>query len=71
MVATAALSFPALLRSAEDPALSITAYTAANDAAGLGTAIVWWCIGMPLAITYFVIVFSLHRGKVRDARQLH
>ena len=67
MVATAALSFPALLRSAEDPALSITAYNASNDAAGLGTAIIWWCIGMPLAIVYFAIVFRLHRGKVKAA----
>ena len=63
MVATAACMFPALLRSSGDPALAITATAASNDRAGLATAISWWCVGFPLAIAYFVMVFRLHRGK--------
>ena len=52
-----------LLRSANDPAASITAYAAANDAAGLRTALSWLSIGLPLAIAYLAIVFRMHRGK--------
>jgi len=63
MIATAACSFPALLRSSGDPALAITAHTAANDRHGLATALSWWLVGMPLAIGYFVLMFRLHRGK--------
>jgi cytochrome d ubiquinol oxidase subunit II len=63
MVATAALSFPVLLRSSGDPSLAITAYAASNDRAGLATALSWWLVGFPLAIAYFVMVFLVHRGK--------
>jgi cytochrome bd ubiquinol oxidase subunit II len=63
MVATAALSFPALLRSSGDPSRAITAYAAANDHAGLATALSWWLVGFPLAIAYFVVIFRMHRGK--------
>ena len=69
MVATAACMFPALLRSSGASSLAITAYTASNDRAGLTTAISWWCIGFPLAILYFVMVFWMHRGKVPVAAE--
>jgi cytochrome d ubiquinol oxidase subunit II len=69
MVATAACSFPALLRSSGDRALAITAYGAANDHAGLVTALSWWAVGFPLAIGYFVVVFRMHRGKAPAAAE--
>jgi cytochrome d ubiquinol oxidase subunit II len=69
MVATAACSFPALLRSSSDPALAITAYAAANDGKGLATALTWWAVGFPLAIGYFVVIFRLHRGKAPVAAE--
>jgi cytochrome d ubiquinol oxidase subunit II len=69
MVATAACSFPALLRSSGDPALAITAYAAGNDRAGLATALSWWLVGFPLAIGYFVVVFRMHRGKTPSAAE--
>jgi cytochrome d ubiquinol oxidase subunit II len=69
MVATAACMFPTLLRSSGDPALAITAFAASNDRAGLATAISWWCVGFPLAIGYFVMVFRLHRGKAPVAAE--
>lgn len=69
MVATAACSFPALLRSSSDPALAITAWSAANDHHGLVTAMSWWIVGFPLAIAYFVVVFRLHRGKAPVAAE--
>jgi cytochrome d ubiquinol oxidase subunit II len=69
MVATAACSFPALLRSASDPALAITAHAAANHRHGLTTAFSWWLAGFPLAIGYFVVVFRMHRGKTPIASE--
>jgi cytochrome d ubiquinol oxidase subunit II len=61
--ATAASVFPVMLRSVPDASLSITAYGASNDAAGLRTALKWWSLGFPLAIAYFVLLLRLHRGK--------
>lgn len=61
--ATAASIFPVMLRAVPDPALSITAYAAANDDAGLRVALGWWSLGFPLAIAYFVVLIRLHRGR--------
>jgi cytochrome d ubiquinol oxidase subunit II len=69
MVATAACSFPALLRSSSVPALALTAYASSNDRAGLRTALSWFVVGLPLAIGYFVVVFRLHRGKTPGAAE--
>jgi hypothetical protein len=56
-----------MLRAVPDPALSITAYAAANDAAGLRVALAWWSLGFPLAIGYFIVLIRLHRGKAAAA----
>ena len=49
-------------------ALSITAYTGGGDEAGLRTALRWFVIGAPLALSYLGVVFWLHRGKAVAAR---
>ena len=67
--ATAASMFPVMLRSAGDEALSITAYAASNDRAGLGVALRWWSIGFPIALVYLVLLFRLHRGKAVAAKE--
>lgn len=69
--ATAALTFPVLLRSVGDKGLSITAYAAAAPASGLRVALAWFSLGAPLAFAYFVTIFRLHRGKVTPAREGH
>jgi cytochrome bd ubiquinol oxidase subunit II len=61
--ATAACVFPTMLRAIGPEGVSLTAYSGGGDPRGLGTALVWFCVGFPLAILYFVIVFRLHRGK--------
>ena len=66
--ATAACSFPVLLRATGGDTLSLTAENAAGDPSGLRTALVWFSIGMPLAVLYFVTVLRLHRGKAAAAR---
>ena len=65
--ATAASMFPIMLRAVPDPRLSITAYAAANDPAGLRAALGWWSFGFPLAIAYFIVVVRIHRGKTAAA----
>ena len=61
MVATAGLYYPDILRSSLDRSQSLTVSLAANDHKGLEVALTWWCIGAPLAVAYFVLVFRLHR----------
>ena len=69
MAATAACSFPALLRSSSHPALALTAYASSSDRAGLQTALSWFVVGFPLAISYFVVIFRMHRGKTPGAAE--
>ncbi len=66
-LATAACAFPVLLRATGGDALSLTASNAGGDPGGLRTALVWFCVGMPLAAVYFVTVLRLHRGKAAPA----
>jgi cytochrome bd-type quinol oxidase subunit 2 len=58
-----------MLRSAADPALSITALQASNTPGALKVALRWWLVGIPLVIIYFVIQFRVHAGKVPAPRQ--
>jgi cytochrome d ubiquinol oxidase subunit II len=66
--ATAACAFPVLLRAMGGDAFSLTTRNAGGDPDGLRTALVWFSIGAPLAVVYFVTVFRLHRGKAAAAR---
>jgi cytochrome d ubiquinol oxidase subunit II len=65
LAATAASVFPVMLKSTLDPAFSLTAYNAAAGPHSLASGTKWWFIGFPIAIAYFVILFRLHRGKVK------
>jgi cytochrome d ubiquinol oxidase subunit II len=64
LAATAALVFPVMLRSTTSDALSLTAYNSAVPGASLRKALGWWLVALPLAVSYFVWVFRVHRGKV-------
>jgi cytochrome d ubiquinol oxidase subunit II len=67
LAATAASTFPVMLRATGADALSLTAYGASSGDANLRTALGWWLVGAPLAIGYFVLLFRLHRGTARAA----
>jgi cytochrome d ubiquinol oxidase subunit II len=69
LVATAAASFPVMLRASGDASLSITAHAAATAPAGLRAALGWWILAFPLAIGYLVLLLRLHRGKVKAAAE--
>jgi cytochrome d ubiquinol oxidase subunit II len=65
LAATAACVFPVMLKSSLDPAFSLTAYNAATNSEGLRAGMAWWLLAFPIAVGYFVILFRLHRGKVK------
>jgi len=67
--ATAALVFPVMLRATGGDRLSLTAYNSAVPAASLRVAFRWWAIAAPLAVTYFVVLFRVHRGKAVASRR--
>jgi cytochrome d ubiquinol oxidase subunit II len=64
LAATAAAIFPVMIKSAGDPALSLTAFNAASRASALGKGLYWWPVGFVLAVGYFVLLFRLHRERV-------
>jgi cytochrome d ubiquinol oxidase subunit II len=68
LVATAACTFPVMLRSTTDPQLSLTAYNASASANGLSAGAVWWFIGFPIALGYVFFLQYLHRGKAPSAK---
>jgi cytochrome d ubiquinol oxidase subunit II len=65
--ATAAAVYPTMIRSIDDPSLSLTAFNAAAGEATLAAGLLWWPAGFVLAIAYVVVVFYLHRGKAQAA----
>src|SRR5262249_43244566 len=69
--ATAAMTYPVLLRAHGDPTRSITAPAVASAPTALRTALAWFSVGALLALTYFVTVFRLHRGKTAEPREGH
>jgi cytochrome bd ubiquinol oxidase subunit II len=56
--------YPALLPSTSDPGNSITIHNAAAGANSLSVGLVWWSIGMLIAVGYFVFVYRMFSGKV-------
>jgi len=67
LAATAACVFPTMLRSVVNDGWSLTAYNASVPEASLYAGTRWWAIGLPLAVTYFIVVFRLHRGRTSIA----
>lgn len=67
LAATATSVYPTMLKSATDPALSLTAVNSAASSASLIRGLWWWPVGFVLAIAYFAILFHLHRGKAQAA----
>jgi cytochrome d ubiquinol oxidase subunit II len=65
LAATAASVFPVILGSITDPGLSLTAFNSSSSELGLRTGLTWWVFAFPLAVGYFLLLFRIHRGKVR------
>lgn len=63
--ATAFGVYPVLLPASTNPEFSLTIYNAATGAHGLNVGLVWWSIGIALALGYFAYLFYTFRGKVK------
>ena len=64
LVGAAAAVYPNLLLSTTNPALDITVYNAHSGEHSLIIGLIWWGLGMAMAIGYFVFVYRMFRGKV-------
>lgn len=62
--ATAFALYPIVLPASTDPNFSLTIYNTAAGEYGLKVGLVWWTIGIILAIGYFSFLFYFFRGKV-------
>jgi cytochrome bd ubiquinol oxidase subunit II len=64
LVGAAAGVYPNLLTSTTDPALNITVYNAHTGSYAMSVGLIWWSLGMVIAVGYFVFVYRMFRGKV-------
>lgn len=64
LAGAAAALYPALLPASGNPANDITIYNAAAGPYALRVGLIWWGVGICLAIAYFVLVYRMFRGKV-------
>ena len=62
--ATAACTYPVWLRATTGAERSLTTTSSAAAESSMRSGLVWWPIGLVLAIGYLVLLFRLHRGKV-------
>jgi cytochrome bd ubiquinol oxidase subunit II len=70
LVGAAAAVYPNLLLSTTDPALNITVYNAHSGEHALSVGLIWWSLGLAIAIGYFIFVYKMFRGKVTlDSRE--
>jgi cytochrome d ubiquinol oxidase subunit II len=65
MLVGAVFALYPIVLPATNPVYSLTIYNSAAGHHGLTVGIVWWCIGMVLALGYFIFIFRMFRGKVR------
>jgi cytochrome d ubiquinol oxidase subunit II len=66
MLGGAAFSlYPYLLPATTNQAFSLTIYNARTGAYSLSVGLIWWGLGMALAVGYFTFVYRSFAGKVR------
>jgi cytochrome d ubiquinol oxidase subunit II len=64
LVGAAVGLYPTLLPSSSDPARNITIASALTGSHSLHIGLIWWSIGLVLALAYFITSYRLFRGKV-------
>ena len=65
LVGAAFALYPVVLPASTDPARSLTIYNASAGHHGLSVGLIWWILGIILALGYFFFVYRMFRGKVR------
>jgi len=56
--------YPSVLPSSNPAVPDITIYNAAAGSYALTYGLIWWSIGILIAIGYFVFLYRMFRGKV-------
>lgn len=69
LASTAFGVYPTLLTSSIKPEYSLTIQNSKAGDYGLQVGIVWWIIGLVLALIYFVYLFYSFRGKVKVSEE--
>jgi cytochrome d ubiquinol oxidase subunit II len=65
MLAGAAfMMYPFLLPASTNPAYSLTIYNTRTGAYSMTVGLVWWLIGIGLAVGYFTFLYGLFRGRL-------
>lgn len=65
LVGAAFALYPNVLPASTDPSLSLTVHNAKAGEHGLQVGLVWWSLGLVIAVGYFFFVYRMFRGKVR------
>jgi cytochrome bd ubiquinol oxidase subunit II len=63
--------YPNLLPSTGERLNAITIRNAAAGSQSLSIGLIWWSFGMAIAIGYFVLVYTMFKGKVRPQERGH
>ena len=66
MLASTVFAIYPMVLPAIEPTRSLTVFNASASPTGLAIGLVWWSIGMALAITYVIGIYWLFRGKVPE-----
>jgi cytochrome d ubiquinol oxidase subunit II len=66
LVGACAGLYPTVLPSSSDAARDLTIAKAISGPYTLHVGLIWWSIGMVLALGYFITSYSMFRGKVGD-----
>jgi cytochrome d ubiquinol oxidase subunit II len=59
--------YPNLLPASSDPRFALTIYNAQTGAYSMRVGLIWWGLGMLLALAYFVFLYTSFRGKVQQS----
>jgi cytochrome d ubiquinol oxidase subunit II len=63
--------YPTVLPASTGPQYSLTIANTSTGAYGMRVGLVWWSIGIVIAIGYFVFLFRMFKGKVSEAGGYH
>lgn len=64
LTGAAFMMYPLLLPASTNPSYSLTIHNAKTGAYSLTVGLVWWLIGIALAVGYFAFLYRSFRGKV-------
>jgi cytochrome d ubiquinol oxidase subunit II len=67
MLTSAAFSLYPIVLPAVNPANSLTIYNTSASQYGLTVGLIWWSVGIALAVIYFIIAYRRFSGKVTAA----